>query len=158
MKFIYLLVVAVLVAAFAWVYKNGLLDFKALSTYKEGEVSIRGEQFRVEVADTPTKREVGLGGKEPLEQNEGMLFIFETLRSRSFWMRDVTFPIDIIWIAEESVVGFDIDVQPEPGVPLHKLTHYRSIEPVDMVLEVPAGTVDRIGIIAGDSVSYRIKE
>src|SRR3989338_662243 len=66
----------------------------------------RGVNLIVELAVTPAQRERGLSGRDRLEPRSGMLFVFEDDGVRGFWMKGMTFPIDIIWIDDERVVGF----------------------------------------------------
>ena len=122
----------------------------------DGKVSINGHEFKVDVADTIATRAQGLSGREELRENEGMLFVFGGVSPRRFWMKDMLISIDIIWVNEDEVVGFDKNVNPEPGVALQNLTSYKSPIPVNTVLEVSAGTVDKLGISVGDSVSIRL--
>ena len=64
--------------------------------------------FYVEVADTLNEREKGLSGKQSLEINKGMLFIFEKETLSGFWMKDMNFPIDIIWIDKNMrIIGIE---------------------------------------------------
>lgn len=81
-----------------------------------------------------------------------MLFPFGSGGIQNFWMKDMNFPIDIVWISEGKVAGFVRDAEPQPGAPLWKLTIYTSPDNVDQVLEVPAGTVAKDGLKMGDSV------
>jgi uncharacterized protein len=121
-----------------------------------GEVVIGRHGFRVDVADTPLERQQGLSGRESLRANEGMLFVFRKPAIQRFWMKDMLISIDIIWIDGNRVVGFEENVSPQPGVPLAGLTVYKPPSPVDYVLEVPSGTVSRIGVSVGDGVSIRL--
>ena len=154
MKFVYLFSVLVIGGVLLWAYRQGAFDLR--SKHTDGTVAIRRQIFAVEVADTALAREKGLAGHEPLAENEGMLFVFETPTPRTFWMKGVDFPIDIIWIAEGRVTGFAEDVQPEPDAPTYKLRHYQSPDVADMVLEVAAGTVSRVGISEGDGVNVEL--
>lgn len=52
------------------------------------------------VVNTPALRDRGLGGRDSLDQNTAMLFIFDTADEYEFWMKDMRFPIDIIWLDE----------------------------------------------------------
>jgi len=139
------------------VYKSGLFDLGS-SKYKQATVSIRGERFQVEVADTFASRELGLGGREGLEEDKGMLFLFNSLDTRTFWMKNVSFPIDIIWIAGDEVVGFAESTTPHTNQFVGQIARYRSPEPVDKVLEVAAGTVKRARIIVGDGVEVKFED
>ena len=113
-------------------------------------IAIGNAVFSVEVASTTIEQARGLSGRAGLESNEGMLFPFDSPGIRSFWMKDMNFPIDIIWIGGGKVVGFAENALPQPGVPLWSLKIYSSPGGVDTVLEVNAGTVAKDGIKVGD--------
>jgi len=66
----------------------------------ESKVFLGGEEISVFVADNAILREKGLSGKKSLGSNEGMLFVFEEPSLHGFWMKDMQFPIDIIWFNE----------------------------------------------------------
>lgn len=63
-------------------------------------VTVDGQTFAVSVADTPSERSLGLSGKSALENDEGMLFVFRENGRYGFWMKDMKFSIDIVWIDE----------------------------------------------------------
>lgn len=107
-------------------------------------VSINQTEFTVWVADEVAEQEVGLGDIDSLEPNQGMIFLFPDSQEHTFWMKGVEYPIDIIWINENKVIG---SVTAYPGS-----VRYVSPQPVDMVLEVPAGTVATKQIGVGDRV------
>src|ERR1035437_11182288 len=60
---------------------------------------IGSKKISAEVANTPTARQKGLSGRACISQNEGMLFVFPQSGSYPFWMKDMKFPIDMIWIS-----------------------------------------------------------
>lgn len=106
--------------------------------------------FDVEVADTEFLQTKGLSGRDAIPANYGMLFVFPDLAIRQFWMKDVKFPLDIVWIQNDKVAGIIYGAQPESG---DNFTIYESPEPVSMVLEVKAGEISNYGIKAGDGVA-----
>ena len=116
---------------------------------------IRKSVFHLEIADTADERLKGLSGRESLTEGAGMLFIFEGPSEAGFWMKGMKFPIDIIWISDGKVVGWAEGAKPQPGVSDIDLVRYLPPMAVDMVLEVPAGTVAAKGIRIGDGVSLR---
>jgi|SRR3989338_4612398 len=104
----------------------------------------------VEVVDTKEKRDKGLSGRERLPKGEGMLFVFEEPNFYTFWMPDMRFAIDIIWISSEKRV---VDIT--PGVPPDSYPQlFSPEEPAQYVLEVPAGVVMKEGWGVGDSVQF----
>lgn len=116
------------------------------------EIKIKDVRVSVEVADNEASRRKGLGERDSLGENEGMLFVFDKDSSPVFWMKDTLIPLDIIWIDELKVVGIDKNVPPEPGKADSFLTRYYPPVPVDYVLEVNSGFSDKHGIGVGDGV------
>jgi hypothetical protein len=120
------------------------------------QLTIGKTSVEIDIADTPALREQGLSGRERLGANEGMLFIFENPAIYSFWMIDMKFPLDMIWISEEKkVVATTKNVPfPVPGTSNAQLPIYNPPSPVQYILEVNAGFADRNGINIGDSVLF----
>ena len=116
-------------------------------------VRIGGTEIPVEVAKTDQERAKGLSGRDFLEPDKGMLFVFSQPGNYNFWMPDMNFPIDIIWITGGKIVGIEKDVPNEfdPQNPVF----YLPPKPVEYVLEVNAGFVQAHGIKIGDDVIFR---
>lgn len=116
-------------------------------------VQINDTQIKVEIVRTNEAITKGLSGRPSLPEDTGMLFIFSRPDLYRFWMPDMNFAIDIIWIQNSKVVAIDRNVSPifDPENP--KL--YSPPEPVQYVLEVNAGFTERSGINVGDRVSFR---
>ena len=100
-----------------------------------------------EVADTPARRERGLSGRAALAEGEGMLFPYAEPDRYGFWMPDMRFDIDILWIRAGRIVHVEPDVSKDDPQRV-----YRPGEPADLVLELPAGTARRRGFQVGDAV------
>ena len=117
-------------------------------------VLVNGREVKVEVADTEEKRKVGLSGRTELAENTGMLFVFNPQNVKPiFWMKDTLIPLDLIWINDNKVVQIDANVQPpKAGTPDSQLAKYTPKEPVDYVLEVPAGYAAIHTTMVGDPV------
>jgi uncharacterized membrane protein (UPF0127 family) len=108
-------------------------------------------QFRVELAETETQRNIGLMHRRQMAIDAGMLFDFQVIQPVSFWMKDTFIPLDMIFIADDGrVAGIA-----KRAVP-HSTASIPSPVPVRAVLEVNAGVADRIGLRAGDLVRHRI--
>ena len=134
---------------------------KANPPLVKNEVRINGAIFEVEIASTTMEKARGLSFRASLGAGEGMLFLFDTPSIQSFWMKDMNFPIDMIWIGAGKngdgksgyeVLGFAQNAVPQLGVPLWNLTIYNSPDGTDKVLEVNAGTVAKDNIKVGDAV------
>lgn len=116
-------------------------------------LQINSVTLKVEVADTQIKRNKGLGGRESLASDEGMLFVFPEADKRAFWMKGLSFPLDFVWIRKDTVVDLLYNVPPPlPGQADANLPIYQSKEDIDQVLELNAGTVQRLNIKVGDRV------
>ncbi len=127
-------------------------DFGKPQVAKKASVKIKGQEFKVEVADTAYLRSQGLSGREALPEDAGMLFIFGSSTVQTFWMKGMKFPLDMIWIRGDRIAGIEKNVPPEPGKSAFNLTLYSSPEPVDKVLEINAGLSERYGFEVGDLV------
>lgn len=114
-------------------------------------VSINDKIIKVEVADTAESRYQGLSGRESLCEGCGMLFIFPDKDVRTFVMRNMNFPLDIIWIDGDEIKKISKNLPPEGENPA---IIYSSEFPVEYVLEVNGGFADDNGVAAGDKVSF----
>lgn len=91
--------------------------------------------FRVDIANTPELRELGLSGRDSLATGTGMLFIFDAAGQWGFWMKGMSFPIDIIWLDQDfKPVQVATNVSPNS----YPKTFYPRQEAL-YVLELPAG-------------------
>lgn len=149
MKWVTILIIAIIIFTLGFWWVKYLRPIHPL---KEGEIAIKERPFKVEVVSSAPDRERGLSGRDSLPPDYGMLFIFPTSGRHGFWMRDMKFPIDMIWIKGSEIVGVTPDVYPEFEAPLWKLTIYYPPEAVDRVLEVSAGTARQYQWQAGDVI------
>lgn len=105
------------------------------------------------VAASLASQAKGLSVIPSLTDEQGMLFVFEQSALQEFWMKGLTYPIDIIWIDQETVSEVTPNVQPaEPNTADESLPRYKPQYPVNRVLEVPAGWAARHNIQPGDPV------
>lgn len=119
-------------------------------------VMIGDAVFAAELAITPAERVKGLSGRESLEPRTGMLFIFEDREASSFWMREMLFPLDFVWISEDChVVEITSDVPfPEPDTETSSLPTYSPSVPAAYNFEINAGEANELGIGVGDAVRF----
>lgn len=112
-------------------------------------VRIRENSIQVEVADTPETRTQGLSDRKMLPESAGMLFVFDSPAQYGFWMKNMNFAIDIVWIdAEMYVVGIEKQVSPETFPKM-----FYPNQAVKYVLELPAGFSDEYRIDLGQYVT-----
>ena len=108
----------------------------------------------MEIADDDAQRIRGLSGRAGLGSQRGMLFLHEDSVVQSYWMKDMAFPIAIIWIDGGEIVGFvEAAVPEEPP-----LTIYTSPSPVDKVLEVSSGFVAQNKVKIGDILDIELSD
>lgn len=126
------------------VYATSTLTFLSQSQ-KKGD---RGIQ--IELARSSAEQIQGLSGRTSLAVDHGMLFVFEKSDIYGFWMPDMLFPIDIVWISEEKkIVHIEKNVSPA--------SYPQVFKPTDLaqyVLEVPAGFCDTNSVVVGNSVAF----
>lgn len=155
-KFIiqFILLVIVILGA-TYFYKGGDLVTLPFVPQKPKStvVTINQVKISVEVADTKEKRAQGLGGRQSLASDSGMLFIFEGVEKYPFWMKGLSFPLDFIWIKGEKIVDITENVPaPTPEQKDQDLTIYQSNEEIDKLIEVIGGFVGANNIKVGDTV------
>jgi len=100
----------------------------------------------VTLAQTIPEITKGLGGRDGLKENEGMLFVFNQPGLYGFWMKDMKFSIDIVWIENNKVVFIKKSVSPDTYP-----ESFSSAQPASMVLELQSGFCDTHGVSVGDS-------
>lgn len=121
-----------------------------------GEVEINNSKLFVEIMRSDSEKTLGLSGRKKLMPNSGMLFDFssETNSLPSFWMKDMSFAIDIIWIKNNEVLYIHKNVLP-PTDKLSKLEIYTPPSGIDYVLEVDSGWSERNYVKTGDRVKLK---
>jgi uncharacterized membrane protein (UPF0127 family) len=115
-------------------------------------ISVKGTTVSVRVADTPEKREQGLSGTSPLLPNTGMLFIFDTPGTYGFWMKDMNYSLDMLWIGSDKIISHIT----ENATPESYPEVFTPETPVLYVLEVPAGFAKEHSISVGDVVGLHL--
>lgn len=113
-------------------------------------VSLAGTDVKVEVANTIKSRTQGLSRRESLPTGEGMLFVFDRPAKYHFWMKDMNFPIDIIWISED----FKVTHVKENATPESYPESFGPYIDSRYVLEVNVGFAKKYQLKVGDFVKF----
>ena len=108
-----------------------------------------GARFRVELADTPDARSLGLMNRPEMARGKGMLFIYESPRRATFWMRNTLIPLDLIFLDKTGTVTR----VHENAVPLDE-TVIDGGPDVLAVLEINGGMAREIGIAEGTTLRH----
>ncbi len=106
--------------------------------------------FVVEVAETGAEQAKGLMFRTEMPSDKGMIFPFAEDRVASFWMKNTVIPLDIIFIRRDGTIeSIAADTTP------YSLDPVRSNEPIATVLEIAAGRAAELGIVPGDTVTWK---
>lgn len=135
-------------------------DFVFRKNYKTGEVKIRNQIIKVEIADRPPLIFQGLSGRQGLADDSGMLFVFPRENIYDFWMKEMKFSLDIIWIKTRTDTdrhGQIVEIWHNAPLPQgSEIPRYHPKNPANYVLEIKAGLANKYGWQIGDTVSLNI--
>lgn len=130
----------------------GLLAALSLTTIwrRPPDANFGNTQIQLERVSSPEKLQKGLSDRQSLPQDQGMLFIFNSAGKECFWMKDMNFPLDIIWLnSDKRVVTIKENVAPE--------TYPESFcpdAPAQYVIEVNAGVAKKSNITIGSQLQF----
>ena len=114
-------------------------------------ISLGDTSISADIADTDALREQGLSGRKSLTDTEGMLFVFQEDGEHSFWMKEMLFSLDMIWLsADKTVVYIQKNATPE-SYPATFSPHTAS----RYVIEVPAGFAVRHHVVVGSRAVFK---
>ena len=113
-------------------------------------LEVGGHSYSLEVAVTKAEHEKGLSDRKFLDKDKGMVFLFEKEDKQCFWMKDMEFPLDIIWLdSARKVVHLERNVSPD--------TYPQAICPSEKaayVIEIDAGQAAEAGILPGQILNF----
>jgi uncharacterized membrane protein (UPF0127 family) len=125
------------------------------SEYLRAKVSIEGYELSAEIPVTGELMSKGLSVKDQLRENESMLFVFEEPLRHTFWMKDMKFPIDIIWLdSNGKIVHIEENLMPCPLVLI--CPSYAPNADSQYVLETIAGFAQRHNISLGTTIKFEL--
>lgn len=123
---------------------NNIVNASQNIKYKKTVLKIDNIAFETFVADTSLLREQGLSNWSLLLPNQAMLFVFDNDGKHSFWMKDMNFPIDIVWLDKDfNIVHIERNLKPET----YPETFVSSVL-ARYVLELPAGTMKENSVVS----------
>ena len=149
-----LIFIAVALSLFMlFILTNSNMGFSSRPVIKEiytKKIYIKNIPIYAEIADTQSKRKNGLSGRLGLSQDQGMLLVFENSDTYGIWMKDMNFPIDVMWIDEKSRI-VDIKKYARPSsYPEIFSPRIKSL----YILEMSAGFAERTDIKVGDEINF----
>ena len=128
-----------------------LMQLKPRPTPKINTLEINGKSITIEIATDSSQRTLGLSNRDSLAENSGLLFIFPDPGFHGIWMKNMRFPIDIIWLKDGKVVDMALEV-PLSENQISLPTYYPK-EPANYVLEIGSGKAREWGIEIGTKIN-----
>lgn len=121
-----------------------------LHHYLRADIAINNYHLKADIAGTAQQQQTGLAIKSTLQENEAMLFPFATENYQAFWMKDMKFPIDIMWIDKNNTIVY---VQPNlpPCISDQNCPVYQPKFKIIYVLEVVAGFAQKHRVVVGET-------
>ena len=113
----------------------------------EAKLNVGENLINLEVAQTPEQQRIGLMYRKSLAENRGMIFVFEELRPVSFWMKNVSISLDMIFLANGKVKAVISEV---PPCNVDPCPTYGPDAVVNQVIELKSGRAAELGIKEGD--------
>lgn len=133
----------------------GFFFWNRISQESQSLVVIKRQKIFVEVAKTEEERRRGLSGREFLGENQGMLFLFPQKGRYSFWMKEMKFNLDFVFLDGERIVDLAMNI---PFPQKDQAPQFvRSEKDFDKVLELNAGMVQQLGVKIGDEAAFLLK-
>jgi uncharacterized protein len=127
------------------------------NSYQRVNVTVNGLVLVADISVTNEQRTKGLSVKDGLAENEAMLFVFDNEAEHTFWMKDMKFPIDIIWIdSDKTIVHIEHNLQP-CGYGLLCPT-YKPGQDSLYVLETVGGFAEKHDVVQGTRVQFELNE
>ena len=111
------------------------------------KAQIGNKTYKLEVAETIEQKSQGLSGRKRLAQNKGMLFVFPKIKHHAFWMKEMYFPLDFIWLQDNTVVDLTENVMLKNDPFSGRRKHTK-------VIELNAGQIKESQIKIGDTVYF----
>jgi len=131
-----------------------LIFFFLKNTSKSDYFIINDKVLKVDIAFNQKEHELGLSGRKNIPKNYGLLFVFSEPAIYGFWMKDMLFPIDIIWLnADFQIVYFQENVQPVSFPEIFKNT-----TPALYVLEVSANFIQENNLTLNQKLNFYPKK
>jgi uncharacterized membrane protein (UPF0127 family) len=130
--------------------------------YLQARVIVNSFELTTDLAITDDQKAEGLAVKDHLKENEGMLFVSERPSRQSFWMKDMKFPIDIIWLdSNGTVVHIEHTLQPcisvlNPVASIRNCPIYTPDSDSQYVLETIAGFSQKHNVKIGTNIDFNL--
>ena len=119
----------------------------------EAVVDLSGTSIELEVARTPEQQQIGLMNRKIIPPHRGMLFNFEPPRYVRFWMKNVSLPLDMIFLRDGQVKAVISDVPPCRREVC--ATYGPTNDEIDQVIELKGGQAAKLGLEVGNTIEVK---
>jgi uncharacterized membrane protein (UPF0127 family) len=150
-KNLFIVVFVLLLVIVGWVFF--VKQKMSCGGYEQKYIKINDKTIKVDISDNDCKRILGLSGRKELKNDSGMFFVFPEIGNYGFWMKDMNFPIDILWIDKSlNIIGIEkmVSTSTYPNILGEK--YFASY-----VLEIPSGFSDTNNIKVGNKIIFSDK-
>lgn len=148
MKTTFIIIITLLIIGFWFVRVFHSEEWEQKNNNIGTTIKINDATLNIEIADSPVEQQKGLSGRVNLPHDTGLLFIMSQISQPAFWMKEMNFPIDIIWIDEDWIIT---EISPNLAPETYPQT-FTPKKPIRYVLEVNAGWVSQNKIRTGDKI------
>lgn len=144
--------ILLIIFAYVWQTKTSRFyqDLKKATDHSFAEFELAGKTYRFEIVNQVSSIAQGLSGRQEIG-SDGLLFVTPAKAFYSFWMPRMNFDLDILWFNDDKLVQIMTNVPKEPATkPDFLLPLYVNEKKANLVLEIPAGQAEKIGLKVGD--------
>ena len=147
-KLFYALIIVIAFFSLWSIAQERFLNESDGETDRVTELRLGDKTIKAVVAKTEGEKSQGLSGKQKIADNEGMFFPFDQEGQYYFWMQNMHFPIDIVWLDKDYKI-VDLTKNLKPDSYPNSIT---SQKPAQFILEINAGLSDKYQLKIGDTV------
>jgi len=135
----------------SFIFSSASNDPQEKINFETADIKIASHKLKVELATSAKQHDRGLSYREKIDPETGMLFIFNRAEKPGFWMKEMNFPLDIIWLdTNRNVVYLHKNLSPDTYPQI-----FQSPLPIKYVLEIKAGEADKLNIKIGSHLGFK---
>ena len=145
-------ILVIVIALLVFGQKTSNISDLSCGVYRNDmQIEALSQTLNAEVAITPAQRQQGLGGRPCILPNQAMLFEFNRPGQYRMWMKDMKFPIDILWLSSDrKVVAIERNVKPNT----YPAAFANQAKPANYVLELKANRSKELGLGLGSQLNF----
>lgn len=148
MKYNYLILATILTLIFTFIFTNPCISSKDFNGYLQKRVKMGSGSYCLYLANTEIEKQSGLSNKE-IKSSEGMIFTFDKSGFYRFWMKDMNYSLDFVYLDNDLVVDIKENISPStyPNT-------FTSIAPANKIIELKTGEIKKSNVKKGDKIIF----